>query len=331
MSLQLGSHGPLVSKWTDVMLARFAGYAKGVDGQKLRNDGYFGFDEQKVQKEYQFRTKQAVSIAAASGVVSDQDLGALGLALPVIFTVEGHMSNMWFGPTASVASQLQREDICYWQPVGYDCLSLPFKNASGVQSLFDLLSGTRLPDGTPFPTGTGWGIEGFSQGAMVVCEFMAKHVLPENGQLHWRLKDFKRGLCFGNPRREQDKVASWASNPANPGTRGIMDVEFVTTGTVLENKWRENAKHGDMFSENTIDKTGQDKTAIAKIVCENAWTGPAGVLLRLLQIIGNVPAEAIPAIKAAITAIMFLASNPNPHYATVAEPGDYAWMRGVAA
>jgi hypothetical protein len=36
----------------------------------------------------------------------------------------------------------------------------------------------------------------------------------------------------------------------------------------------------------------------------------------------NLPAEAMPAIKAAFSAIFFLASNPNPHYSTVSEPGD---------
>ena len=42
MTLQLGSHGPLVSRWTDVM-RRFQSYALGVDGQPIKNDGYFGY------------------------------------------------------------------------------------------------------------------------------------------------------------------------------------------------------------------------------------------------------------------------------------------------
>jgi hypothetical protein len=54
-------------------------------------------------------------------------------------------------------------------------------------------------------------------------------------------------------------------------------------------------------------------------------------LLKVLALFANLPTEALPAIKAAFSAIFFLAANPNPHYSTVSEPGDVEWMRGVAA
>lgn len=325
MTLQLGSHGPLVSRWTDVMLRRFRSYALGVDGLPLRNDGYYGYDEQKVQREYEKRTGQP-----QDGIVSDHDLGALGLAQPVIFTVEGHASNMWFGPCASIGSTLQQQGVAYWQPVGYDVNALPFNNQSGVQELNTLLGGTRLPDGTPFPPGTPWGIVGFSQGAMIVSDFMAQSILT--GPLQWRLKDFKRGLCFGNPRREVNKNVPWALNPTKPGTEGIMGKGglFVTTGTPIQDRWAEHANHGDMFAENGEDREGLNKTAIARIITENSWVGgPSAILARVLKLLGNVPGESLPAIMAAVSAIMFLAANPNPHYSTVADPGDVEWMRSV--
>jgi hypothetical protein len=326
MSLQLGSHGPLVSRWTQVMLKRFKSYALGVDGLPLRNDGYFGFDEQKVQKEYERRTFQA-----QDGIVSDHDLGALGLAQPIIFTVEGHASNMWFGPTASTASALQQQQVAYWQPIGFDVNALPFNNKSGVQELTRLVGATAMDNGQPFPPGTPWGIMGFSQGAMIVSDFMMQQVL--SGDLTWRLKDFRRGLCFGNPRRETNKECAWAQNPVKPGTEGIMGKGglFITTGTPIESKWAEHANHGDMFAENAEDPEGQDKTAIAKIVTENSWAGgQAALLARVLKLLGNPVGESLPAIMAAVSAIMFLAANPNPHYSTVADAGDIAWMRGVA-
>jgi hypothetical protein len=327
VTLQLGSHGPLVSRWTDVMLKRFRSYALGVNGLPLVNDGYFGFDERQVQREYERRTNQP-----QDGIVSAHDLGQLGLALPVIFTVEGHMSNLWFGPTASVASTLQSQGVCYWQPIGYDQNALPFNNKSGVTELVRLVGATTLDDGTPFPPGTPWGIVGFSQGSMIVSEFMAQHVLA--GDLNWRLKDFKRGLCFGNPRRETNKECGWAANPVKAGTEGIMGKGglFITTGTPIEKLWAEHANHGDMFAENAEDQEGLNKTAIARIITENAWTGgQVGILARVLKLLGNPMGEAIPAIAAAVSALMFLAANPNPHYSTVAAPGDIEWMRGVAA
>lgn len=288
----------------------------------------------RVQGVYADEGKQG-AIHYIPGVVNVEfkyDVGLLArpaVPKPVIFTVEGHMSNMWFGPTASVASTLEQQGVCKWQPVGYDCLSLPFKNKTGVSELVRLVSDTSV-----LPIGVPWGIVGFSQGAMVVSEFMEQHVLPPSGALHWRLATFKRGLCFGNPRREKNAVCAWASSPPRAGTEGIMGAGelFVTTGTAIEGLWAEHPNKGDMFAENGEDKEGLDKTAIARIVCENSWAGgPAGIFARVLALLGNLPAEAIPAIQALVSAIMFLAANPNPHYSTVAEAGDIEWMRAVAA
>jgi hypothetical protein len=328
VTLQLGSHGPLVSRWTDVMLKRFRSYALGVDGLPLRNDGFFGNDERKVQLEYEHRTNQL-----QDGVVSARDLGALGLAQPVVFTVEGHQSNLWFGPCADTGRLLQQQGVAYWQPVGYESNKLPFDNPSGVQALTDLYSSDVLPDGTPFPAGTNSAIEGFSQGAMVVSDFLEQKVLPPDAPLHWRLKDIKRTLCLGNPRREFGKCVPWSPKPPPANTGGIMvHNEFVTTGTALEGIHRENCNNGDMFSVNTNDKAGWDKEAIGRIITQNSWTGgQAGILARVLALMGNPTGEAIPAIMATVNAIMFLAANPNPHYATVSEPGDVEWLRGVAA
>lgn len=263
--------------------------------------------------------------------------------LPIIFTVEGHMSNMFVGPCASVASTLERQGVCHWKPIGYNSTKLPFDNNSGVQALFDEVKRTEIegppinpanPDGPkvmwPFPIGTPWGIIIFSQGAMIGCDFMTKYIL--RGELSWRLESFKRGLAFGNPRRGLDAICSWASNPPNEGTQGIMDRLFSTKGTVLEGKWAENATHGDMFAENTTDAAGKDKTAIAKIVTENSWFGgQSAIFARVMTLFQNVPAEGIGALKAIISAIMFAASNPNPHYSTAATAGDIDWMKGVAA
>lgn len=268
------------------------------------------------------------------------------LRRPIIFTVEGHMSDMFVGPAANNAEILQGQGVCWWKPVWYDCTSLPFNNKSGVEALVDMLSrteieGPQLPNGSyimwPFPAEMPWGIEGFSQGGMVVSEFMEKEVLAPNGRCHFRLAAFKRGLGIGNPRREFRKMASWNDNPPPVDTQGIMgDMNgvgtFVTTGTAIEGKWAENANDGDMFGVNTRDGAGMDKTAIAKIITENSWIGgEAAIFARVLNLFANLPAGAFNAIKAIISAIMFLAKNPNPHYATVAEPGDIEWMRGVSS
>lgn len=255
---------------------------------------------------------------------------------PLIFSVEGHLSNMFLGPAADTATRLEVQQVCHHKPVGYNNGALPFDNKSGVLELANQLGRNQIegPPGVmwPFPPGTPWGITAFSQGSMIASEFMRQYILA--GPLSWRLADFKRGLAFGNPRREKDKVCSWANDPPLAGTEGIMGKGglFVTTGTPIENKWAEHPRRGDMFAENNEDKDGKDKTAIAKIVCENSWIGgEAAIFARVLALFGDLPAEGFAAIKATFSAIMFLAKNPNPHYSTVAEPGDIEWMRGVAA
>lgn len=308
------------------MLRRFRSYALGVDGKPLRNDGYFGLDEQKVQKEYERRTNQP-----QDGVVSDHDLGALGLTQPVIFTVEGHMSDMWLGPCATIGRTLSEQGVAYWQPVWYDCQALPFNNKSGVASLASLLGGTTLPSGQPFPPGTPWGLAVFSQGAMVGCDFMRQQILT--GPLQWRLKDFRRGIAFGNPDRAADACVPWAHNPPKKGTGGIMvDDRFITAGTAIDGKWAEHPNRGDMFADAGTDDEGLYKSAIAKIVTQNSWAGgDAALLSRLVKLVGNIPTQTIPVVLAIISAIKFAVSNPSPHYSTVAEPGDIDFMRGVAA
>lgn len=264
---------------------------------------------------------------------------------PIIATVEGHMSDMFSGPCASNAETLQNQGVCWWKPVWYDCTSMPFNNKSGVEALVALIGGLAIegppvdpnnPDGPkimwPFPIGTPWGIIGFSQGGMVVSLFMQNEVLNPNGRCHFRLADFRRGLGIGNPNREYGKMCPWNDNPPPADTGGIMDQEFVTTGTAIADKWEENANSGDMFACNTKDAAGQDKTAIAKIVTQGSFFGgQASIFARVLALPGNITSESFGVIKALIEAIMFAAANPNPHYGTVAEPGDIEWMRGVAA
>lgn len=254
---------------------------------------------------------------------------------PIIFTVEGHMSNMFFGPCAATASFLEGQGVCHWKPIGYLSNDVPFNNKSGVNELVSQLSKTSIegPPGVfwPFPSGTPWGIIIFSQGGIVGSQFMMRHVLPDTGSLHWRLKDFKRGLAFGNPYRENNKCCSWAKSPTDANTQGISDELFNTSTTPIASKWAEHPAHKDLFAENTADSAGRDKTAIYKIIAENSWIGgPASIFSRVLMMFGNPVGEGFAAIKAAYDGIMFLASNPNPHYTTVSEPGDVEFMRGVA-
>lgn len=271
----------------------------------------------------------------ASGYLKKPPAGPKVWHGPVVFTVEGHMSNMWVGPSASIGATMQAEGRAFWQPVGYDCLSLPFKNEDGVRQLYALLSGNALVNAdtgqvlADFSPGTPWTITGFSQGAMVVSQFMKQHVIPESGALHYRLKDFVWGYCFGNPNRGRNAMVPWNDNPPAVDTSGIMlDELFDAVALGIGDRWGETANVGDMFADCTNDAAGQDKAAIAKIVTRNSWTGgPVALTARVLSIFKDLPAGAFNAIRATVSAIIFLAKNPNPHYGTIAEPGDLQSFR----
>lgn len=340
MSFKIGDGGREVGDFTDFLNRKFASYSN------IKRDEKYGLDEARVVAEAMRRYGLAPTfmdvvingqiVRVEGAIATDEFLTRAGwrpAAKPIIFTVEGHMSNMFLGPCADVARTLEAQGVCHWKPIGYNSTALPFDNPSGVRALAAEVGSHQVagPPGVwwPFPPGTPWGVIGFSQGAMIVSDFMEQQVLK--GPLNWRLNDFKRGMAFGNPRRERDKCAPWAISPPSPGTHGIMDKLFVTTGTPLEGRWMENANDEDMFAEVGDDAAGKDQTAIAKIVTENSWWGgEAAILSRIMALFANPAPEAIGAIMAIIDAIVFLAKNPNPHYSTFATPGDIEWMRGVA-
>lgn len=223
--------------------------------------------------------------------------------LPVLFTVEGHLSDMFVGPCAFTAKSLEDAGVCRWQPVGYDNVSLPFNNSSGVNELIRLFSDTKR-----FPPGTPWGLAIFSQGGIVGCKFFLQHVRPENGQLHWRLKDFRGCLAFGNPYRENNIVAEWVTDPPKADTQGISNVRMDFTPTQV---WKEVSRHGDLYAENEVSPAGEHKTAIYRAV-QNEWTGTDSLAEQVGEIVGDFGTELLPVFEAIVSGVRFL-TDMSPH------------------
>lgn len=228
---------------------------------------------------------------------------------PIVFTVEGHMSNPWNGPCAYTASALEQQGLCWWQPVHYDTQALPFNNASGVRAFDALLNRTELDDGRggkrPFPAGTPWGMIIFSQGGIVGC----KQFIAMRRQNHWRLNDLKAVVAYGNPYREKDVIAPWVPDPPKAGTQGISDTRMTDTPEY----WREHARHGDMYAENPDNEVGLNRSAIYKIVAESSWSGgPAGLLDRVIDLMQDPTDGVLDIAKAIIGGAMFL-GNMGPH------------------
>lgn len=106
MTLKLGSNGPLVTAWQHTMVRRFASYAKAANGGPLQVDGYYGYDDRDVQREYQRRTNQPVT-----GEVSDADLRALGLATTTAPAQPRHLAVVFRG-TGGIIGQDYVSRVC---------------------------------------------------------------------------------------------------------------------------------------------------------------------------------------------------------------------------
>lgn len=234
--------------------------------------------------------------------------------LPLCFTVEGHMSDMWVGPAAYVGEVLRAEGRALHFPTAYDRFSLPFKNQTGVRELANRVGSTEfvLDNGVviKFPPGTPWIGAAFSQGSMIWCDFYRQYLMPGR-PLNWRLKDLRAAIVCGNPDREEGVCATWIADPPPVDHRGIMDDANRMVGTPWW--WLEIARAGDMYTDNSKDERGLNKTAIAKIITQNSWSGgPAGLLARVTDVITNPIDDIIPITLALYDAIRFV-SDMGPH------------------
>lgn len=250
MPLKVGDANATVAQWRVVMNKRFGGLYTRLHGPLPTDTNVFGPRAAEWQKEYESRTGQPTD-----GVVSDSDLRGLGIAVvtkPVMFTVEGHMSNMFAGPVADTATALENEGRLHHQPIGYNNGAIPFDNASGVNELARLVGATALDNGTPFPAGTPWVLGGYSQGGIVITDFYLNHLLP-GCDLAWRLPDLRGVLAYGNPCRETGSVAPWSRAQAGPAANGGIDplVRFGRPGIPEKPaNWMDVYRKGDIFADN---------------------------------------------------------------------------------
>jgi hypothetical protein len=182
-------------------------------------------------------------------------------------------------------------------------VSLPFKNHTGIRELKRLLGDRDL-----LPLGTPWAMCIFSQGGIVGSEVWINEVLNPAGSLHWRLKDWRGTLAFGNPYREKDSIAEWVNDPPRSGTQGISPIRLEDTHPW----WKEVSRRGDLYAENLPDEAGEYRTAIYLAV-QNKWSGhPDSLLNQLVELAQRPIPEMLGMIKAITSGVMFL-GNMQSH------------------
>jgi hypothetical protein len=249
--------------------------------------------------------------------------------LPIMFTVEGHMSNMFAGPVADTAAELEHEGVCRHQPIGYNNGAIPFDNNSGITELARLVGSTVLDNGTPFPPGTPWSLGIYSQGGIVGSYFYFNYLQPGQA-LEWRAADLKGVLAYGNPCRQTNSVAPWAMPwITKTGTHGLDPYKrFGLPGFPLKpDNWMDVYREGDIFAENTDDKSGQIKAAVYEAVMGDVFSNPYSLAAQIADMFFTPVSEVIGIVMAIVGGIEFLAGNPNPHYSPFDLTGGINWMR----
>ncbi|QFP95496.1 lysin B [Mycobacterium phage GaugeLDP] len=287
MSLKKGSSGLMVSAWTAVMLTRFKSYALGLDGQRLRNDGYFGLDEEKVQKEYQLRTGQF-----PSGQVSDDDLHRLGL-LPTLLTTHGtgQADPFGIGYPADMARRVL--DLYRWQPVGnYPAKAVPMNGSvdQGVREQVRLISNPLIVPGPIV-----WA--DYSQGS---CVGGRVRNMIRAGKLRGEIVG---GVAIGNPMRPRD---DYAGN-VNPGGEGIDPIREVPQAGVINL-----AQKGDLYATCPGGQSGEMERAIFNAVFSR-FTGEDSLIEQVGELFKNPFREVPAAVKAITRGGMFLVKGTGPH------------------
>lgn len=247
-----------------------------------------------------------IQTAKASGYIST----------PVFVTVEGHTSNMFFGPVADTATQLEREGLCRHQPTGYNNAAVPFDNQSGVIAVAENIR-LRVPPNAPLILG------GFSQGMIVVYDYLEQHGAPSN---------LLGCLFYGNPCR--------AAGSGGHSGHGLDPYKrFGLPGCVPQppNTF-EVLRDGDIFAQNTDDVQGNLKASIYQAVARGDFvSNPYSLVSELLSQLPAVTAAnyfelltfGIGIFQAIVSGIAFLADNPNPHYSPYDISGGLVWARDL--
>lgn len=232
---------------------------------------------------------------------------------PVLFTVCGTGVPWSVGPDADLARDLEyiykvKPDGLYrWQPIGYPAAAIPMGKSitEGKNELFNQLEIHRAQ-----VEQYGAVLVGYSQGAVVISEVW-EQMKRDN---HWAVPHIKKAVTFGNPSRELGKV--WpdfapGQTVAPSNTSGVAYPADRLKDTPVW--WRDYAHKGDLYAAAEQGVSGQDKTAVWRVIRgENFLVGPDTLLEQVMEITTN-PINALGAFKAMFDALNFFGKKLVPH------------------
>jgi hypothetical protein len=212
----------------------------------------------------------------------------------VVFTIAGHLGELYGGPAYFTARVLEDQKRVKVQPIGYDWQKIPFNNAHGEQRL-----GEAIHDPGILPPGTEWAMNSHSQGSVIECDFYEKFIEPNRDR--WPYSHYRGGVRFGNPRRPRDVVAPWVADPPPRGTEGLdpYPLKHATPGVM------EVSRDGDLYANKTPGLAGDYKEAVYQLVCRGKFMGANSLgaeLSELAMQFGN-PVEIFALFQAIISGV----------------------------
>jgi len=300
MTLKLGSQGELVSRWQHAMRQRFPAYALAADGGPLRVDGYYGYDDRDVQREYERRTGQVVD-----GIVSDHDLAALGITQPpprarhlaVVFRGTGGVIGQdYVSQVCQPLSDLVEEVHPVWPatmggiPVG---AARDPKAPSMQRAVQIAVTDTQriITDALSRDPGRKIIVGGYSAGAVV-----AAHVRAWLHEQH--PGNYLCSFSFGDPTRPHG--GSYYQGPTHSG-QGIASWHYGDP-TDWRHCWLTDPR--DMYGNIPLGEVGEIMRTCYDIITQIELSDPLGTARAIIPLIPQVAEQAgipIPAVLRYLT------------------------------
>lgn len=225
--------------------------------------------------------------------------------LPVIFTIAGHLGDMFTGPAYLTARWLEERKLVRIQPIGYDNGTIPFNNRSGFDMFMEAVNDPRI-----LPGGTDWAVGAHSQGALIASWLLEDFFRPGKARNEWPWNHWKGSVHWGNPWREQGVVASFIGDPPGPDFEGLALRRIVNTPPEVQ----EVARKGDLYAS---AKHGAQETEMKRAVYQavadgNFFIGQDTLGEQMAEIALSFGLEIWNVFVAIVDAIGF-AANQSPH------------------
>lgn len=209
MPLQLNDANESVRTWRAIMNLRFGGLYTRLHGPLPTDTNVFGPRAVLWQREYQVRT-QGIPWEQTNGIVSDHDLEALGIAIPIVdepdivgFSVNGAGSQPGQRGYPIDMIEWSTDPAKVWsQPVWYDTRPVPMNRGvnEGEQRLVDELWRPRGQFGKNC-TQLLWTGVWYSMGALVGRRVVDRVLWGDLGMFK---ATFLGDVALGNPRRQMN-------------------------------------------------------------------------------------------------------------------------------